>query len=285
VDATLQLPRGVTLDEIMPSALARWNASLAAKNDAEEDDATISIYDFIGQSWDGSGVTAKRVSAALRSIGKNKNVTVNINSPGGDLFEGISIYNVLRDHAGEVTTRVVGLAASAASLIAMAGDKRQVARASFVMIHNVWVMAIGNRNDLRDAADQLEVFDDALAGIYVARTGLDKKDVSKMMDKETWFMGEKAIEEGFADELLPADVVEEKKDEDTEASNVIRWVDAALARAGVSRAQRRAALNKIKGTTHDAGDLDRSTQDATPNATHDAGAQVQSLVDYLSTIK
>jgi ATP-dependent Clp protease protease subunit len=280
----LPLPQGVSFDEVSPSALARWNANLAAKEDGGEDEASISIYDAIGYSWDGTGVTAKRISAALRAIGKKENVTVNINSPGGDLFEGIAIYNVLRDHQGEVTTRVIGLAASAASLIAMAGDKIQVARASFMMIHNVWVMAVGNRNDLRDAADQLEAFDDALAGIYVARTGKQKAAVAKMMDKETWFMGEKAIEEGFADELLPADVVEEKKDTDAEASNSLRWVDTVLARAGIPRSQRRAALNSIKGATPDAGTQERGTQDAAADATQDAGAQVQSMIEYLKSI-
>jgi ATP-dependent protease ClpP protease subunit len=278
---SMQLPHGVSFD-LMPSAIARWNGALAAKDDDE--DNSISIYDPIGfDPWSGSGVTAKRIAAALRSIGK-KNVVVNINSPGGDLFEGIAIYNLLRDHPGEVTTRVIGLAASAASVIVMAGDKIQAARAGFMMIHNVWVMAIGNRNDLRDAADQLETFDDALASIYAARTEQEKKAIAKMMDKETWFSGEQAIESGFADELLPADVVEEKEeDEGAEAS--LRTVDLQLARKGIPRSERRAIINRIKesvGTPSAAEPKHRSTQDATPKATQDAGeveAKAKHLVD------
>lgn len=271
----LHLPQGVSFD-LSQSVLARWNAALAAKDDEDEKDNTISVYDPIGfDPWTGGGVTAKRIAAALRTIGK-KNVVVNINSPGGDLFEGIAIYNLLRDHEGEVTTRVVGLAASAASVIAMAGDQIEVARAGFMMIHNVWVMAIGNRNDLRDAADQLETFDDALAAVYAARTGKEKKEIAKLMDKETWFSGDQAIEGGFADALLPADEVEEKDGEQAAMAGV-RGIDIELARHGVPRAQRRALINRMKevvGTQDAADPFDRRTLDASPKATHDAGAPV-----------
>src|SRR5690606_23214700 len=121
--------------------LAKWAERPQA---AEGDDPnTISIYDVIGEDWwTGGGFTAKRAAAALRSIGKNP-VTVNVNSPGGDMFEGIAIYNLLREHPAEVTVNVMGLAASAASIIAMAGDKINVALGSFVMIHNAWGIVIG----------------------------------------------------------------------------------------------------------------------------------------------
>lgn len=281
IDAPTAL-RGISW-EPPASVLARWNAALAAKDEKDEDEDTINIYDVIGlDPWTGSGMTAKRIAGILRNIGK-KNVTVNINSPGGDLFEGIAIYNLLRDHDGEVTIRVIGLAASAASVIAMAGDKIQVARAGFMMLHNVWVMAVGNRNDLREAADQLETFDDALAGIYAARTEQEKEEVAKMMDKETWFSGDQAIESGFADELLPADAVEEKEQTSELAS--LRSCDVALAKYGVPRSQRRALINRIKelsGTPNAAASQHRSTPGATPKATQDAGdveAKAKHLVD------
>lgn len=269
----LHLPQGVTF-EAPAAALQRWNSALAAKEEGEEKDNTISIYDAIGfDPWTGAGVTAKRIAAALRVIGKKEPVFVNVNSPGGDLFEGIAIYNLLRDHEGEVTIRVVGLAASAASVIAMAGDNVQVARAGFMMIHNVWVLAMGNRNDLRDAADQLETFDDALAGIYAARTKRDKKEMAKMMDRETWFSGDQAIEGGFADELMPADQVEEKQEKNSHEAGV-RAIDTALARHGVPRKERRALLAQMKelsGTPRAAAPQDGDTLNAAPNATHDAG--------------
>lgn len=277
---------GLSFD-IAQSVLSRWNAALAAKDD-EQDDTSISIYDPIGfDPWTGAGITAKRIAGILRNVGK-KNVTVNINSPGGDLFEGIAIYNLLRDHDGEVTTRVVGLAASAASVIAMAGDKIQVARAGFMMIHNVWVMAIGNRNDLREAADQLETFDDALADVYAARAGRDKKEIAKLMDRETWFSGSQAIDGGFADELLPADAVEEKQDEKAQAS--LRSVDMALARRGIPRAERRALINQMKelSGTQDAAALhDTDTQDAVRQATQDAGEvspEVRATIERISAL-
>lgn len=270
-----QLPHGLSFD-LVPSALHRWNAALAAKDDDKDRDeekvVTLDIYDFIGADWMGAGWTAKRVSGILRN-NKGKNVTVNLNSPGGDLFEGIAIYNILRDHDGEVNCRVIGLAASAASIIAMAGDTIQTARAGFMMIHNCWVIALGNRNDLREAADTLEPFDDVMASIYAARTGLEKKAVVKMMDKETWFSGDQAIEDGFADELLPADVVEEKDEVDGAAAS-LRSIEAKMARY-MPRNERRAAINAFKdlfGKQSAAEPQDRGTRDAAPKATLDAGA-------------
>ncbi|MDZ4253992.1 MAG: ATP-dependent Clp protease proteolytic subunit [Sulfuritalea sp.] len=282
---SLQLPQGVSF-ELMPSALARWNGALAAKEEDEDKDATIDIYDIIGSDWMGSGWTAKRVAGILRN-NRKKNITVNLNSPGGDLFEGIAIYNLLRDHDGEITTRTVGLAASAASVIAMAGDTIQIARAGFMMIHNVWVLAMGNRNDLRDAADQLETFDDTLASVYAARTKNEKKNIAKLMDKETWFSGEQAIEDGFADELMPADQVEEKEPADAKAS--LRALDAQLARRGISRNERRTMIKAFKdlfGTPSAAELQDRSMQDAAPKATQDAGdGEVKRMVDsFLESI-
>lgn len=102
----------------------------------------------------GRGVTAKRISAALRAIGNN-DVVVNINSPGGDMFEGLAIYNLLRSHSGKVTVNILGIAASAASIIAMAGDEVQMGRGAFLMIHNCWAVGVGNRHDFAKLANDL----------------------------------------------------------------------------------------------------------------------------------
>lgn len=137
---------GVSFD-LMPQAMERWNADIQAA--AEDDKNTISILDAIGfDPWSGEGVTAKRISAALRSMA-GADVTVNVNSPGGDMFEGLAIYNILREYKGHVTIKVLGLAASAASIIAMAGDEIQVARSGFLMVHNGWTIAAGNRQSRR----------------------------------------------------------------------------------------------------------------------------------------
>ncbi len=117
--------------DMRPDALERWEPEVRA---AESGDNAISIYDPIGENWEGTGVTAKRISAALRSIGQ-KDVVVNVNSPGGDFFEGVAIYNLLREHQAKVTVNVMGLAASAASVIAMAGDEVLMGDGSFLMIH------------------------------------------------------------------------------------------------------------------------------------------------------
>jgi ATP-dependent Clp protease protease subunit len=156
----------------------------------------------------GQGVTAARISAALRAIGK-RDVVVNINSPGGDYFEGLAIYNALRDHPAQVTVKVLGIAASAASVIAMAGDEIQIARAGFLMIHNTWIIAMGDRHALREAADWLEPFDQVAVDIYAARTGLEPKAIAKMLDRETWIGGDRGRRAGhFADAFLPADAVD-----------------------------------------------------------------------------
>ena len=119
-------PRAGISSQISPRALSSWDSSIRA---AAEDERTISIYDVIGVDyWTGEGVTAKRIASALRGLGKGP-VTVNVNSPGGDMFEGLAIYNLLREHDGEVTIKVLGLAASAASIIAMAGDTVQIVQA------------------------------------------------------------------------------------------------------------------------------------------------------------
>ena len=190
--------------EIKPLALKRWNPGIRA---AGEDEHSISIYDAIGQDpWSGEGVTTKRIAAALRSV-NGADVTVNINSPGGDMFEGLAIYNLLRDYSGKVTVKVLGLAASAASIIAMAGDEIRIARAGFLNIHNCWVVALGNRQDLLEVASRLEPFDQAMAEIYANRTQSQLSAMQQLMDADTWLNGSAAVEQGFCDDLLKSDEV------------------------------------------------------------------------------
>src|SRR5690606_36870947 len=117
-------PSAAVNSYLSPRALDRWDAGVRAAVE-DQGDRTISVYDVIGYDWwTGEGVTAKRIAGALRSMGAGP-VTVNINSPGGDLFEGLAIYNLLREHQVHITTKVVGLAASSPSVIAMAGDTIQ----------------------------------------------------------------------------------------------------------------------------------------------------------------
>ncbi|MEP1372526.1 MAG: head maturation protease, ClpP-related [Sulfitobacter pontiacus] len=216
-------------------------------------DNTISVLDVIGEDFWGEGVTAKRVSAALRSIGA-QDVVVNINSPGGDFFEGLAIYNLLRDHPHKVTVKVLGMAASAASIIAMAGDEIQIARAGFLMIHNTQVVAAGDRNTMREIADWQETMDSVLADIYAYRVGIDRADVSAMLDAEEWFSGTRAVEAKFADKLLDSDQVETKSRNSADRQKVsLRMMDSLLAQAKQTRSERRDILNDFKGAMRDAG--------------------------------
>lgn len=256
--------------------LARWSEKPLA---AEADDAnTISIYDVIGEDfWTGGGFTAKRMAAALRAIGKN-DVTVKVNSPGGDMFEGIAIYNLLREHPAKVTIDVMGWAASAASIIAMAGDDIRMGLGTFMMVHNAWGMVIGNRHDMASAAELFEGFDGAIADIYQARTGMDRKAIQKLMDAETFMGPSEAVEKGFADS-----VNEGLKAADADAKNLDsrlmarRQTEAALAKAGYPRSMRSEMLAQI--TNSAARDAGR------PLAVRDAGdldpAAVQQLIDSI----
>src|SRR5690606_35769460 len=128
--------------------------------------------------------------------------TVRINSPGGDVFAGVSIMNMLKDREGEVTGIVDGLAASIASVIAMAGDKVIMNTGSMMMIHNAWSMAVGDSNELRKLADQLDKIGDSIIDVYATRTGLSKDELKAMLDAETWMGAEEAVELGFADEAI-----------------------------------------------------------------------------------
>ncbi|UGQ22196.1 head maturation protease, ClpP-related [Brucella anthropi] len=232
--------------ELAPAALDRWNNSVKSADDDTEN--TISILDPIGEDWFGDGVTAKRISGALRNIGK-KDVVVSINSPGGDYFEGLAIYNLLREHPAKVTVKIVGIAASAASVIAMAADEVQIARAGFIMIHNTWVVAVGDRHALRDVADWLEPFDVTATDIYAARTGLDEKEIGRMLDRETWIGGADAVDKGFADSLLSADEIESKANNSIASRQqaAAHKFDTLLARANVPRSERRELLQALKG--------------------------------------
>lgn len=233
-------PCASVTSEPMPAALERWNGGIRA---ASSDDNTISIFDVIGKDYWDEGVTAKRISGALRSL-NGADVTVNINSPGGDMFEGLAIYNLLREYQGKVTVKVLGIAASAASIIAMAGDEIQIGRGAFLMVHNCWVFAVGNRHDFAELAVSLEPFDKAIADIYAARSGLEMSTVQKLMDAESYIGGSDAVEKGLADNLLSADAV---SDGDESPAAALRKLDALLAKTNTPRSERRKLIKALSG--------------------------------------
>lgn len=169
-------------------------------------DATeINLYDEIG-GW--FGVNAKQFRETLDGI-STPNIILNINSPGGDVFDGIAIYNDLLAHKANVVVRVTGLAASAASIIAMAGDRVEIAENAFLMIHNAWSFAVGDARVMSARANLLKKIDAGLAETYAARTGGDVEDIKHQMDEETWLTAAEAIEQGFADSTFDTDESEE----------------------------------------------------------------------------
>lgn len=246
--------------DIAATALQRWSPDVRAA--ADDSPATISVLDPIGADYWGDGVTAKRIGAALRYVGEVP-VTVNINSPGGDYFEGLAIYNLLREHKGAVTVNVMGIAASAASVIAMAGDEVRIARAGFLMIHNTWIGAAGDRHALREVADWLEPFDQTAVEIYHARTGIGRDDLAGMLDRETWIGGQAAIEAGFADALLPADLVDLAGAAPGNSLRAEKKFDLLANRAGLTNAAARELLRNLKGQPGAAADGTPGAADVT----------------------
>lgn len=259
--------------EMPADALERWNPEIrAAKEDV---DTSISIYGSIGDTWDGNGVTARRISAALRTIGE-RDVTVNVNSPGGDFFEGVAIYNLLREHKAKVTVNVLGLAASAGSIIAMAGDEIRMGEGTHLMIHNAWAVVVGNRHDLADSAEVMATFDASMVSLYAARTGLSSETVADMMDKETWLTPADAIRDGFATGMLSAaDIKSDPKANSQQRAKAL--IDVAMAKAGHSRSVRKDVFKNLFSGTPGAAD-----PPATPSAgTNEIAALLQSTIQTL----
>jgi ATP-dependent protease ClpP protease subunit len=272
------------------------------------DDTTITMFVVIGEDWTGAdGVTAKRIAGALRSIGP-RDVTVKINSPGGDMFEGIAIYNLLRNHSAKVQVEVLGLAASAASIIAMAGDEVKMGIGSSMMIHNAWGAVVGDKREFFKAFQLFGSFDAALADIYEARTQLDREEIVNMMDAETFMSPSEAIDRGFADGTdanLQADEAE------VSAFLAWHWFEANLEKAGLSNFEHR--RNLIDEAVNGAPDVSKAakdtihhlltkqttrsqrldmfsaakkgTRDAAPTATHDAGLDVAAVERLIETIR
>ncbi|MDN2661845.1 Clp protease ClpP [Psychromonas sp. 14N.309.X.WAT.B.A12] len=170
-----------------------WFSIKAQSNNS----AVIKLYDEIG----GWGVTARSFAQELASLGDIKNIELRIDSPGGDVFEGITIYNLLKGIDAYVTVYIDGLAASMGSVIAMAGDKIIIPTTAFIMIHKPWGGQVGDADDLRAYADLLDKVETTLSETYMKKTGLSAEEVATLLKEETWFSGTEAVEAGFADEL------------------------------------------------------------------------------------
>lgn len=190
------------------------------ENKADET-ATIYVYDEIS-AW---GITAKDFVNDLGNI-KAKTINLRINSPGGNVFDGITIHNALKQHAATVNVQVDGLAASIASIIAMAGDEIRMAQNSFMMIHNAWSYTAGNAVQMRKLADTLDKIDATLISTYQAKTGASESDIKKMMADETWLNADDALAKGFCDAV--GDPTEAKAHFDLSKFNNVPQAVAAM---------------------------------------------------------
>lgn len=196
----------------------------------QADEAELFIYDFIGTDFWGNGVTAAGVAKELKNLSDSvKTVNVRLNSPGGDVFDGVAIYNQLVQHSAKVNMFIDGLAASAASLIAMAGDSIKIAENGMLMIHNPWTGVVGEAKDMRKAADTMDKIKETLVTTYAARTKQNAADVSQWMDDETWLTGQEAVDQGFADEVMPAKSIDSAVTREVIAK-LYRKAPAALAK-------------------------------------------------------
>lgn len=166
-----------------------------------EDSATLYIYgDITSIKWFENDVCVYDLAKEIGDL-NGKALTVRINSYGGEVAEGLAIYNLLKSYEGEVTTICDGFACSAASVVFMAGAKRIMPRSSLLMIHNAWTWASGDADDLRKAADDLEKITQPSVEIYTSVSNLDADEIKAMMDAETWIDADEALDFGFATEI------------------------------------------------------------------------------------
>ncbi|NCC61907.1 MAG: Clp protease ClpP [Verrucomicrobiae bacterium] len=253
--------------EINANAVSRiWNKSLDTPDwwraESSGDTEEILLYDYVGWPFNDPYDLAQH----LQSL-NGKDVTFRINSPGGDVFDGLTIYSFMREYKGRITTKIEGLAASMASVIALGGSEVQAHKHAMYMMHEPLVLTVGNQHELRELADLLQKMTVNFVDIYSEKVGGKKRDIQGKMKDETWMTAAEAKEFGFVDTVLdlpraqagfdlsmfakvPEEIQPEPKEEPT-----VRNYERALREAGMSRSQAKALLargqqsdsdNKIK---------------------------------------
>lgn len=169
----------------------------AFKAEAKADSLDITIYGDIGESWWSDSTSAVEIEKTLKATSANV-ININLNSPGGDVFDGIAIYNQLKNHPAKIIINVDGLAASAASIIAMAADELIMNTGSMLMIHEASTWTWGTKLDIRKTLNALEGIDKSLADIYMTRYQGERSEIETMIANETWFTANEAVEVGLA---------------------------------------------------------------------------------------
>ena len=165
--------------------------------------ADLYIYgDITSYEWDESDVSAWGFKKELEELGEISELNVHINSYGGETFQGLAIYNLLKQHKAQINVYVDGIAASSASIIAMSGDKIYMPKTSLMMIHNCWKWAVGNSKELRKTADDMDKVAIAYKEAYLSKINITEDELDKLLDEETYLTADECIEMGFADEIV-----------------------------------------------------------------------------------
>lgn len=192
-----------TAAEAICDAPQRQSGRFEFKAADADGNAELLLYEFIGYDWwSDSGMTAMRFDEELKNLGVVKNLTIRINSPGGDVWDGMSIFNMLATYSAPTTVIVEGLAASIASVIAMAGDTVKAAEMSQLMIHDSWTYGYGNEQQLRELADVLAKIDGQIAETYAKRSGKPVDYFRELQDKDTYLTAAEAKDIGLVDEMI-----------------------------------------------------------------------------------
>lgn len=192
------------------------------KAETAADEATLYLYDVIVSDDYWGGVSALSFAKQLAAITAPV-IHLRINSPGGDVFAARAMVQAMKDHSSQIIAHVDGMAASAATFLVMSADQSMISEGAGFMIHNAWTIAFGNANDLQQAADLLRRVDNTIANDYAAKTGKSVEDIAALMDAETYYFGQEAVDNGFVDQMA-----------ETAPKNAIKWDMSAYKNAPIS---------------------------------------------------
>lgn len=198
----------------------------------------ITIYGVIGDSWWEDSVSASEIDSVLKEA--QGDIIINLNSPGGDAFDGIAIYNRLKKHNGKIIINVDGWACSAASVIAMAADELTMGLGAMLMIHEASSIVWGSKTDMRKEANVLDELEEGIIDIYMTKANVSREEIREKVDGETWFSAQKAVEIGFADKVDGKEPIEP-----TNISNVV-----------LNDEQKRQIINELKGILNQSNEPD-----------------------------
>ena len=243
------------------------------------------------ESWFDDDVTPQLFKDELNS--GTGDITVWINSPGGDCVAAAQIYNMISNYKGKVTVKIDGIAASAASVVAMAGDTVLVSPVSMLMIHNPATIAWGDHAEMKKAIDMLSEVKESIINAYVLKTGLSRPKLSHLMDAETWMDANKAVELGFADEIMTRAKAEPQKepeegegDTDGEEEEEKKFPPSTSSMLFSRRAANNALLNKLAAKYGgEKPKADIQTQAQIPALETETGRSVDALMERLNLLR